>query len=354
MEWYYALNGQQTGPVNETEFNRLVSTGVIRPDTLVWNSGLAEWQPYAKVQAAAPAAPAAPGGAPGVVCAQCGGTFPPDQVVNFGSAAVCASCKPNYLQRLREGASTYSRTGARTLPVDPDELIREIKSRDYTVDIGGCLSRAWELLKSKLWLIVGTTFLVHLVMQATGAIPFIGIVIALVFNGPLMGGLYAFYLKLARGQPAGVGDGFSGFSKNFAQTMLCIVVISVSIYVWFAPAVIYGFSTGQFKNHFPDALTIMLFLVPILPVFYLSVAWAFALMLVVDMEMNFWTAMRVSRAVVHMHWWSVFGLLLVAGIVGVLGILGCCVGVFFTIPLLYGAMIFCYEDIFGVKQANAS
>lgn len=106
MEWYYALNGQQNGPVNEAEFNRLVSTGVIRPDTLVWHSGLAEWQPLAKVQPVAAAPPvAAPGGASGVVCAQCGGIFPPDQVVKFGSAPVCASCKPIYMQRLREGAT---------------------------------------------------------------------------------------------------------------------------------------------------------------------------------------------------------------------------------------------------------
>lgn len=99
MEWYYALNGQQTGPVNEAEFNRLVSTGIIRPDTLVWHAALPEWQRYDKVQ---PGVPPLTGG-PGVVCAQCSGIFPPDQVVNFGSAAVCASCKPIYMQRLREG-----------------------------------------------------------------------------------------------------------------------------------------------------------------------------------------------------------------------------------------------------------
>ncbi len=102
MEWYYALNGQQTGPVDETEFNRLINAGIIQSTTLVWHAGLAEWQPLAKVQPAA-ATPAAPGGAPGLVCAQCGGTFPPDQVLSFGSASVCANCKPVYLQRLREG-----------------------------------------------------------------------------------------------------------------------------------------------------------------------------------------------------------------------------------------------------------
>ena len=110
MEWFYALNGQQAGPVNETEFQRLVSTGVIRPDTLVWRAGLAEWQPYSRVQAAAPATPATPG-APGVVCAQCGGSFPPDQVLSFGSASVCASCKPIYMQRLREGVTPGASAG---------------------------------------------------------------------------------------------------------------------------------------------------------------------------------------------------------------------------------------------------
>ena len=114
MEWYYALNGQQHGPVNETEFQRLISTGVIRPDTLVWRNGLAEWQPCSQVRFTGAPAAAVAGG---VVCAQCGGTFPPDQVMSFGAASVCATCKPVYVQRLREGVAVGAAQGAGAGPM---------------------------------------------------------------------------------------------------------------------------------------------------------------------------------------------------------------------------------------------
>ena len=48
MEWFYASNGRQVGPVSEEEFQRLVAAGTIRADTLVWRSGMANWQAYTR------------------------------------------------------------------------------------------------------------------------------------------------------------------------------------------------------------------------------------------------------------------------------------------------------------------
>jgi len=36
-------------------------------------------------------------------CSECGRPFPTSQLLNLGSASVCAQCKPIYLQRVREG-----------------------------------------------------------------------------------------------------------------------------------------------------------------------------------------------------------------------------------------------------------
>jgi uncharacterized RDD family membrane protein YckC len=46
MEWYYANNRQQQGPVDETEFQDLVREGVIREDTLIWRKGMENWRPF--------------------------------------------------------------------------------------------------------------------------------------------------------------------------------------------------------------------------------------------------------------------------------------------------------------------
>ena len=47
MNWYYALNGQQVGPVGEYDLQTLAQSGTINGTTLVWREGLADWQPLA-------------------------------------------------------------------------------------------------------------------------------------------------------------------------------------------------------------------------------------------------------------------------------------------------------------------
>lgn len=61
--WFYAVNGQQCGPVTGPELRILHAAGQVRPDTLVWREGLADWIPFAQadVNVASAAAPAAPG-----------------------------------------------------------------------------------------------------------------------------------------------------------------------------------------------------------------------------------------------------------------------------------------------------
>jgi uncharacterized RDD family membrane protein YckC len=108
-DYFYAVNGQSNGPLALEQIDDMVRTGSLTPETLIWTENMPEWQPYAAVRGgAAPAggglrvAAAAPAGA--VVCSVCGGTFPPDQVIQYGATQVCGGCKPQFLQRLREGA----------------------------------------------------------------------------------------------------------------------------------------------------------------------------------------------------------------------------------------------------------
>lgn len=76
---------------------------------------MADWQPLHAVRGPVEAAPAvaysiSPRSAPtgGVVCAECGGTFPSEEVIRYGNQAVCANCKPRFVQKLREGANISS------------------------------------------------------------------------------------------------------------------------------------------------------------------------------------------------------------------------------------------------------
>ncbi len=44
--WYYAKDGEQIGPVDEHRFAEMVRSGEIRPATLVWRAGMADWAPF--------------------------------------------------------------------------------------------------------------------------------------------------------------------------------------------------------------------------------------------------------------------------------------------------------------------
>jgi uncharacterized RDD family membrane protein YckC len=111
MNWFYAENGQQRGPVTEADLQALLAAGKINSETLVWREGMAEWQPWRQAGAAANAIPGgtaatADSGATGsVVCSECGRSFPPSEVIRHGAVFVCGSCKPIFLQKLKEGAA---------------------------------------------------------------------------------------------------------------------------------------------------------------------------------------------------------------------------------------------------------
>ena len=52
MNWHYVSAGQPVGPVDETEFDRLVQAGTIQPETLVWNETMSNWQLLSQVKPA--------------------------------------------------------------------------------------------------------------------------------------------------------------------------------------------------------------------------------------------------------------------------------------------------------------
>ena len=50
MEWYYLTSdGQQAGPVPESEIQNMFKQGIIKPDVLVWQEGMAEWTSISQV-----------------------------------------------------------------------------------------------------------------------------------------------------------------------------------------------------------------------------------------------------------------------------------------------------------------
>lgn len=49
MEWYYASNGQQNGPVSQEDLVSLFQQGEVKASDLVWNQAMTDWVPFSSI-----------------------------------------------------------------------------------------------------------------------------------------------------------------------------------------------------------------------------------------------------------------------------------------------------------------
>ena len=383
MSWYYADAGQQAGPVDDAQIEALIASGKITPDTLVWRQGMANWQPLKEARPAGaptaatpapaeqPAGAATPGGSSGgVVCCECGQAFPPEQTIRYGDRYVCAGCKPVFLQRLAEGVAP----GGATVPgnATPEEILQ----RDYNIDIGGGLERAWSTVSKNFGkaivanLIYGGVILavVAVVMGivflgvgvggnagrpgpgAIGAIA-LAVVIGLVAVLALIvlhAGLSWFFLNLYRNGDAEYGLVFDGFRGRIGSLLGSWFVQAVIGFVATLPfsIIIQVIAMSKPNQGVMLALTFLLQIMSTAISVYLSMLWIYTNLLILDKGMSFWPAMQFSRRMVTRRWWMTFLFVLVAGVIGGVGFLACGVGVLVSMPVCQTMIAILFDDNF--------
>jgi hypothetical protein len=317
MNWYYVDAGKQAGPVDDAGLYALAAGGRITNETLVWSEGMADWQPFGNIRHGLVVMPPEPGAAPAGVTEQ------------------------------------------------------DVLGREYRIDIGSAMDRGWKTFTGNAGttigtlLLVGIVFLVGLVISAVFAriIPFSNLVINFFFAGPLMAGFTWFSLKLVRGEPAGVGDGFAGFTTNYWQLVLfgmvqlainfvCLLPLGIVIVVTGIGALIMGHHTAQDLAAgvvaglvFGGALAFCLLL-------FINTLWTYVILLIMDKNYGFWAAMQLSARMVIRRWWMTFLFTLVAFLLYMLGALLCGVGVLATGPLLINMLAILYDDNFRDLEAQ--
>ena len=275
-------DGRQYGPVTSDEAREWIKAGRANAQTQAQKDGESDWKPMA--------------------------SFP--EFAEALAAPAAATPLPSGLQL----------PPAMPLPpagqVDPAAMADEVLARGGKVDIGSCLGRAWDLLLSDFWPILGVSALILLILGTLGII-----------SGPLLGGLYWYFLKRVRQQPTQLNDAFAGFNLEFLPLFLGALVAAVLTSIgWLACA---------------------------LPGIYLAIAWKLTLPIIIDRRIGFWPAMEVSRRVVTGHWWDVFLFAMVCFAINFCGMLLCGIGLFVTFPLTILVTTFLYEDLFGTRKAIA-
>ena len=286
------------------------------------------------------------------------------------------------LPELADVPRASSPTASEAMTGEEAPLQSDVLTRDHGVWSAGCLERGWQVFSDNLGGAIGTVAVLLTlfgVVFVLSLIPLVGILVNLAFmvvKPVLVGGLMYFFIKADRGQTAGVGDLFSGFSRNFGGLFLVNLVQGLIIFAAALPGVLIitftiglpilrwlaglgemimeSLTSGQ-KIFLPDfsgiSIPLLLagFVILILPMIYLSTCWAYAIPLAVDRRMRFWDAMQTSRKVVNKHWFMVFFFLTVIGVIAFSGVVVCGIGLFITIPLGMAMYAASYAHLFDER-----
>lgn len=220
--------------------------------------------------------------------------------------------------------------------------IDEALARGYDFSIGALLSEAWQLTKGTKGTIIGgflifyvaifiasfvigallgifTMFSENLALIIIGQV--ITTILASAVSYPFIAGLNMIGIRRAAGQPFSFNEIFSHFGRT-VPLLIVAVLMMLLIYLGF-------------------------FLL-VLPGLYLAVAYMLAIPLVVERGLSPWQALEASRKAITQHWFKVFGLFLLLGLIVAISAIPLGIGLIWTVPLFVVAMGVLYRTIFGV------
>jgi uncharacterized membrane protein len=254
-------------------------------------------------------------------------------------------------------------TKANSIPSDFDG--------DYDLDIGACLGSAWNFFRRQSSSVIAPMMVYMAIVIGfgiLGAVPYVGPAVSLVsmvVGGALLGGLYFIYLRMIRGENPPLQSLFDGFRKAFGQLFMGQFVPSIAVILPVLPGFIVLFLSvgwGMLEGlksqsfHWPafalmvPGLGLLLLGVPF--TLYLTVNWMFTLPLILDHEIDFWTAMKRSWRQVSRNWWSCLALSVVIAILNFFGMLCCLVGLLVTFPISVLATVYAYETVIHGRKAS--
>jgi len=175
VEWYYAIEGRQQGPIDEQDLMALAQRGKLKPDDLVWNSAMGEqWGKASSVPGLF-----SPSGPPAVQ--------PP-----AASPGPPAGVTPN---------------------------------RDLMAQARRCLRGQWGTAAAM-------TLVFFVIVGGVGLIPVLGGLAGAFLSGPFMLGMSIFFLALVRSRGASFGMLFDGFKQQAGTAVGAYLLMQTFTVLW--------------------------------------------------------------------------------------------------------------------------
>jgi len=193
--------------------------------------------------------------------------------------------------------------------------------------------------------------------------------------GAVWAGVWNLFIGLVRGQTRGLGNLFSGFKINLWQSAVSqpatMVMLSIILFV---PLIIYieglflvfsisftssslGSLAIQTMAYFKGLQVYVGFIFTALFSlalfsYFLITHFLFAAPLIIDRQISFLQATKISNQLVSQQFWSIFGLFFLAGIIAYSGFLILGVGWILTYPLAFMCLAVAYVSIFDEVEVD--
>ncbi|WP_027372949.1 MULTISPECIES: DUF4013 domain-containing protein [Chryseobacterium] len=202
--------------------------------------------------------------------------------------------------------------------------------------LGEYINKGFELLKKDF----GNIFVAFLVCCIMSIIPFCAVL--------AMGNLYKYLQRIHRNQPASPGDIFD--FKDFMPYFILQLIIFGGIALLYIPLIIILALTGAMSQPDNPNPAAMIFVFPyifiMVAAIYYFVLKAFYIVPLISLKgMNdIKTAWNISKVMTKGNLLSIFLFSLVVSLLSQIGVLACGIGIFLTMPFMYTANYFAYED----------
>ncbi|MDR6372883.1 hypothetical protein J2795_003832 [Chryseobacterium bernardetii] len=202
--------------------------------------------------------------------------------------------------------------------------------------LGEYINKGVELLKKDF----GNIFLAFLACFVMSIIPFCGLL--------AMGNMYKYLQRLNRSQPASPGDIFD-FKDFMPYFMLQLIIFGGVLLLYIPLLAVLGISGALSDSHEPNPM-VALFVFPyiflLIAAIYYFVLKGFYIIPLISLKgiKEVKEAWNISKIMTKGNLLSIFLFSLVVSILSQIGIVACGIGIFLTLPFLYTANYFAYED----------
>ncbi|MCI5150234.1 MAG: hypothetical protein D3916_12750 [Candidatus Electrothrix sp. MAN1_4] len=92
------------------------------------------------------------------------------------------------------------------------------------------------------------------------------------------------------------------------------------------------------------------FILLIIPGIYLGIAYGLTIPLIMEKGLGPWEAMEASRKAIHHHWFQIFGLYLIMGLIFMVSAIPLGIGLIWTMPMGSIVLGIVYRTVFGVEE----